>query len=222
MSTWDLATRNSQTKKDYYNWYIQNIKNYSVSDRLILQYAVYKADNLLKPFKRISSIGWKFAKVSRAVENGYPHTFHDVIVFNDNILYDSSYKTIINLLIHEKVHIFQRLYPQETHLLFSRLGYEPYGPLPENVRNNPDSDNTCYKVNNVPVAIVYNDAPLGIHDVRTVNVLDGSTLGACDIGLTQDILQYDHPNEIMAYLICNKLTKNIKNTVLDEWAEQYF
>jgi len=74
---------------------------------------------------------WKLAKLDNKIENGYPHTHGDVIFvsqqFVDNIMDD--YKTpldipnipnIVDTLIHEKVHVLQRKYPDKFHNLYTK------------------------------------------------------------------------------------------------------
>ena len=65
---------------------------------------------------------WKFAKVDNFVENGYPHTHKDTIILPkviiSNLDNSNNYKNMCSLFIHEKTHIYQRIYENSFKDLF--------------------------------------------------------------------------------------------------------
>jgi hypothetical protein len=63
----------------------------------------------------LANIPWVLAKINENYENGFPHTRLGIIFLGK---LDSMIKTnLIQTLIHEKVHVYQRMYPK----LFSIL-----------------------------------------------------------------------------------------------------
>jgi len=102
---------------------------------------------------------WNFAKFKNFVENGYPHTHRRVIFLSQDYIdkickYISRGKIehgIGRILVHEKIHILQRLYPEIFDELYRKYwnfervdkiqNLELLEPI---IRNNPDVDNNSY------------------------------------------------------------------------------
>jgi len=133
-------------------------------------------------------------------EEGLPHTRQDVIFITSSIIpvSDEFADDLINILIHEKIHIYQRYNKKE---IDNKIKAEGYMILPESKinkdllylrRSNPDIDNTIYynPVNNKEMIFYYRtDKPNNISDI-----------------LTNDF-SLEHPYEKMAYEIANYYSK---------------
>jgi len=92
---------------------------------------------------------WKFSKVDNFIENGYPHTHKDTIILPEAIIEhldkSNNYKNMCSLFIHEKTHIYQRVYEKSFRDLYINYwnfievknikNLETILPL---VRSNPD------------------------------------------------------------------------------------
>lgn len=106
--------------------------------------------------RKIMSTPWKFVKVSSRVENGFPHTHNDIIFLPENYLTtlvnnnktqttSKIYYDLGNIIIHEKVHVWQRQEPEIFVPLYKMLNFEKVkftGKtkrwLKKNLRTNPD------------------------------------------------------------------------------------
>lgn len=137
----------------------------------------------------INNIPWRFAKTYGTLyEQGYPHTRADII-FVSNMFLMNDPITITQTLIHEKVHVYQRLYPDLVkeylvHMGFTRHALRKSFP---NIRANPDLDDWTYMHNGQ--LCIYNYTTPKPHSINDV-VMSGTT---------------EHPYEHMAYYIASLL-----------------
>lgn len=138
---------------------------------------------------KLASIPWIFAATKGNVyENGYPHTRKNIIFLSSDEL-DSI--DLAKTILHEKVHVYQRQFPEDVKKELQNRGYKPLklradDPLS---RSNPDLDEWIYIDPNTqkPMLARYtSDKPSSISDV----VLDHPA--------------YEHPFEKMAYDIANQ------------------
>ena len=140
----------------------------------------------------LANMPWILAKTKGEVyEEGYPHTRMNVIFITDNVV-DSSMKNLVRVLIHEKVHVYERLYPQLMNKWLKYHGYKPHKRLKDYKlgRSNPDLDGWVYTDKNGKenVAIFKNENPKGIDDATY----------AYD---RKDGYMAEAPNETLAYYI---------------------
>ncbi|NDD31695.1 MAG: hypothetical protein EB084_25885 [Proteobacteria bacterium] len=133
----------------------------------------------------LAPIPWVFAKTrDRVYENGLPHTRGSVIFLCPDTTPEDD-DALTNLLVHEKVHVFQRLAPDYTDAYIRARGYERTrtrrADYSELVRSNPDLDEWVYTdADEGPIAALYTSAtPASITDV--------------------DMTGHEHPFEAMAY-----------------------
>lgn len=190
----DLVARKS-TDKDYKEHYLSNIVEFTKEEKIYIAKMVKQVDDIPNILPGFHSIPWKFAKVNNNIENGWPHTLKDVIVFtNKNVT--SSLATYI----HEKIHVYQRLFPEETKLYVSHMGYTRYCSRYDNIielpRNNPDIDDYIYKYNtNGYFYMKYNSPnPSSLEDSHIKSVGGNSSSS------------YEHPFEAMAYFVSKKFS----------------
>ena len=202
MSKYDLIAR----KAESYTEYLQRIAGVahepSQWDIKRLTEATAEVDKFLSTskskkyaniFARLVTIPWKIAIFSgKQYESGYPHTRADVI-FIPNILISSS--ELAKTLLHEKVHLYQRAYPQEMDSWLRSRGFDRWKtrvsePLS---RANPDLDAWIYidPATQKPMVALYNsEEPTNISDVKLTN------------------FSFEHPYELMAYEIADRFVPN--------------
>jgi len=154
--------------------------------------AINNINNVFKKYNIIgfdgnkaSNIQWKIGVINGTIyENGLPHTRGDVIIIPNNIL--NSYR-LKNILLHEKIHVYQKLYPDDIQQYFNNNGFIKSRQKTENIRANPDIDEYIYKnKNNNEMMCVYNNNPSSILDV---------------LYFPNNDIKNEHPLEYMAYTI---------------------
>jgi hypothetical protein len=124
-----------------------------------------------------------------------PHTRNDIIFLSKYVI-NNDEDNLINILIHEKVHIYQRYNYEKLEKIISKMGYG-FSRKNKNIkllRANPDlNDNIYYdKKNNIELIGTYkNNTPSGINDIIITN------------------FSAEHPYEKMAYDIAEEYTKQI-------------
>jgi hypothetical protein len=170
----------------------------------MLTQASKKADNLISKLtvkgcpsmaKNLRSIPWIFASTEGSTyEDGLPHTRLNVIFLSSNALsrLTMNERELIRTLIHEKIHIQQRLHPIETLALLKERGYIQWkerAGVPR-IRANPDLDNWIYidpTTKKRMVAYYTSDTPSSISDITLSSV------------------NYEHPYEAIAYEISENI-----------------
>lgn len=202
----DFKVRSCENTQHCLNQYSALIRDMTDVEKAALQPLIVKANYALGPFEKLKSIPWKFKVFpSNIIENGYPHTHQDTIFLPDDFFHNTAGKD--HTLIHEKIHVYQRIYPLQTHQLlcdtwkFTIIGF--IGSDNENTRNNkttrrtnPDSNMLLYALNGKPVGGYYRP--------------DALTLADIDYSHTYDEIpshQRDHPFEVMACILTSIITK---------------
>ena len=95
-------------------------------------------------YSKFNKIPWKFGIINgKLYENGLPHTRGDVIILSKRII-RGNYKWLIELLIHEKTHVFQKLYPDYASNYIKQNNFVKVGHNKGIVRANPDTDDYTY------------------------------------------------------------------------------
>lgn len=123
-------------------------------------------------------------------ENGLPHTRSNVIILNNKDIEKKSITDLCRLLIHEKVHVYQKTYPTE----FSKYLAENFEITEEkgkqkDIPANPDTDKFIYKRKSTGEILQgrYREKPKHFRD----------------IAFTDDDHTKEHPNESVAYALEN-------------------
>jgi hypothetical protein len=133
--------------------------------------------------ERARQLPWNLMLVSNAYEEGLPHTRGDYIFISPTVLAES-YLDLVETLIHEKIHIYQRRYAREqtylevekknvrlTEYMVSKMGFVKVKRRSESacdLRANPDLDDWIYrdpKTNQEMMACYRSSRPTGITDV---------------------------------------------------------
>ena len=199
MSVRDLNIRGASSCEAYKESYKRSIISFTLYEKVLLHIRVYQANIYLKPYKKLYNIPWRFAKIHNK-ESNYPHTLGDTIILPGIV--------DIETLIHEKIHIFQRLYPTETsHIISDIWGFYPKMRMEDcpDVRNNPDVDSFIYTNHKLEkgkyMAQIYDEGATKIGQAHTLLMPDRKIIYPENLGLDPSIRQFEHPNEIMAELL---------------------
>ena len=121
--------------------YCYQIENFSDENKELI-------NNTLKRIEYKNKIlfsEWSIARVSEAIEDGYPHTHKNTIFISEEYI-NSNRSTLLNTLIHEQIHVCQRKHER----LFTKL-YLEYFPFKQGrlklnketskfIRANPDTE----------------------------------------------------------------------------------
>jgi len=204
LSSLDLHARHTASYQEYANTSAQSARSFTSAEAFMLTEASKKADKLISKLsikgcpsmsKNLLSIPWIFASTSGSTyEDGLPHTRLNVIFLSSNYIsrFSMNEKELIRTLIHEKIHIQQRLHPLETLALLKERGYIQWkerSGVPR-IRANPDLDNWIYidPITKKRMAAYYtSDTPSSISDI------------------TMSSVDYEHPYEAIAYEISENI-----------------
>jgi hypothetical protein len=158
----NLSVKNAATPEDYIRLCSKNSGDFSWKEKLKLASACKKADNFFQSFGQsrfnqgfqgirfdvLVHMPWKLACFTkRRVEEGCPHTRREIIFMDDDDLKRMSFNDIVRTMVHEKIHIYERAYPDDIDSWskskgFTRWKRERDMPL---MKNNPDLDGWVWK-----------------------------------------------------------------------------
>jgi predicted metallopeptidase len=200
LSSIDLYARKAITNSEYINFIKNSAASFTYSDREILDKCTKMADELLRKvkidsiskeknlnyskyinYKDIATIKWVISKTSAEdsedkiyrYEEGLPHTRKNIIFLSTKVL-NYSEDELIKILIHEKIHIYQRYNEKLFKNIINNMGYTEVSinDISTNtlkyIRANPDLDKKIYKnINdgNLMLCLYSSDRPNGINDV---------------------------------------------------------
>lgn len=206
MTIQDIRARHCTDYKEYIKKVVkehnESNKELNIKDYIILLLACIRVDlffsnldhKLIPKDNYIHKILWKLAFIkSNSYEDKYPHTRQDIIFIHIDILKSinnsKKYYDFVALLIHEKIHIYQRYNNIKIDNLLSNLNIERKYPRMyfRLIRANPDLNNWIYIDENKKLMMsIYNSGyPKSINDITTKT-------------------EYEHPYEMISYVIENK------------------
>lgn len=155
-------------------------------------------------------VPWKFAVLSDHIEGGLPHTHHDVVCLPLSVITRYDGDQLVRLLIHEKLHVLQKMHPHLCDAEVTRAGWVKVArrdQLDRNTlmdsRSNPDTDQYIYRrQDRCPTINIFNDSVAGksLTDTRSVCVLQEDRT---DPSTVTD--EYEHPFEMIAYLLSEQV-----------------
>jgi hypothetical protein len=197
MTDLDIKALKSSSKQDYLLKSISDASDFTNREKRILTRACGEADDFFNSFdkipnvnfKKIADIKWVLSKTNGEwYEQNYPHTRLDMIFISPNVI---NHYEVVRILVHEKMHVFERLYPNEMRVWREAEGYKPYKKFSEYPmrRSNPDLDGTVYldKYGNETLVQFTTTNPSSIDD--KVTYPGGKTW------------KEEHPNETLAYMV---------------------
>jgi len=210
LTKYDLIARKSEDHKSYLIKISECASSFTYVEKNKLMKCIKLADSFLKNFKwktldciEISILPWKFALTSKVnnfeYEDGLPHTRKDIIFLTRNNLVSHD-EHLINILIHEKIHIYQRMNKSKMNKIVNEMGFVVFTQTNElNLklkRSNPDIDNEIYydKQQGIINLCKYSsENPSNISDVESNN------------------MSSEHPYEKMAYEIAGEYSRQVLN-----------
>ena len=202
LSTVDLYARKVLSKEEYIYIIKNSATSFTNNDKDILNKCIERADELLRSvkiyniskennlsytknfnFNDLANIKWVLSLTSSensdnnligGYEEGLPHTRKNVIFLSNKIL-NYPEDELIKILIHEKIHIYQRNNEELFKIILENMGYTEVSNITEisyntikHIRSNPDVNRKIYKNQNTGkfMLCLYNsDKPNGINDV---------------------------------------------------------
>ena len=209
LNKYDLIARNTKDRDSYRQTYKKSIRKLTPNELNLLHDLISELNNkYLYKYSKLYRIPWYIVKFED-VELNYPHTLGDIIFLPQKFLTNPNIKT----LLHEKIHIFQRMYPIETSKIITQLGFKPYDTQQSitNLRSNPDTDSFIYINNKTVQAQVYTSENPNDISESEIKLIIGDTYWKVD-----NSYQKDHPFEIMACMITDFILKNKNDTILTQ------
>ena len=196
----DLKARNIYNVNDYYKKINDSVTDADkdIKEKVIL--GITQANKFLNNInydyfdgKECNKLLWKIGFVkNKLYENGLTHTRGDIIILNIEGVKYNTLKNLINTLIHEKVHIYQKKFPEKMNNYISFYNFKKIKKRDEydNIRANPDLDNYIYQdSDNNTYKAQYNKNVLSVEDI---------------VYYPKNNQMYEHPFEKMAIEIENK------------------
>ena len=201
LSPIDLYARKVASKEEYINIIKGEATHFNKGDKLMLDKCTKKADELLRNinintissesnlnyskylnYKDIANIKWVLAITRNdnggKYEDGLSHTRKNIIFLSQDVL-NYSEDEIIKLLIHEKIHIYQRYNEASFKTIIYNMGYAESTDSQEisqdklkYVRSNPDVNNKIYKnlhTGELMICLYSSDKPKNINDIIIEN-----------------------------------------------------
>lgn len=205
MGTSDINARSAQGSKQYRDTYVKSLIIWPENEPCIQQLfkLARRADALCEDHSvpaiaALPHIPWRFAILQDNVEGGMPHTHSDVVCLPLSFLNHSSMSHSLRTLIHEKIHVLQRLRKDLTDAYVAKAGYKRVirrgniqSGILSKVRSNPDVDGYVYSREG-NCATVFKLSGKSLADVIAVCAeTENPETDSPDI--------YEHPFEMMAY-----------------------
>jgi hypothetical protein len=188
----DLYARNAKSNDGYKLASARAAVDFTPKQQEIYTRAAADADAALLKLGHeiIVAMQWRFAMTQGDVyEMGWPHTRANIIWVSTQ-LDTYPYKKLVKTLVHEKIHLFQRAYPEKLANMLNSVGYIRWKHrvgVPR-IRANPDLDPWIYidpKTQKPMLALYNSDTPADIGDVDTAP-------------------EDEHPYERIAYEVADK------------------
>ena len=205
----NMNSKNKHLRKNILNSKEQIYKA-SIVQHLQFKKLLFKVNGILSKYKLLYSIPWNvtFIKKEYLIENNFPHTHGDTIYFPSSF-FGLGEKIKIDLLIHEKIHVYQRYNPIEYNkLLLNYFDLE----IENTVSNHPDKDNI--RVNPDVNKLIYSDKGEYRLPILNKNAQDISEVSYQVYNPHDSITKYskmpvnEHPNETIAYYLTENIIKN--------------
>ena len=210
MTPMDIIARGAQSPEEYRQRYMRSIRSFSESEREKIR-GDLRAIHPLEP-KGMRGISWYLVMVPDTVEGGLCHTMGKYVVLTEDFMGKSAEERRY-ILLHEKVHLFQKIFPEETEQWIREfLRMRPFrGTLPKGIlrrrRNNPDLNGWMYQTPQQEVIVeLYPEGrqPGSVRDSEPMVVSGTGVRRAthADVGgLPSCANQLEHPYEMMASYI---------------------
>ncbi len=170
----DFKVRNIKNIDEYKNMIKKSVCEINDDQKNKIINCIKKADEFFSTLnlkwldgKKMNNIQWKIGCIDgKLYEYGMPHTRNDIIVIPLKSIKNN--KKFVKTLIHEKIHIFQKMYPNDINHYINYKQFSKFKIREENdkIRANPDLDNWIYKRSNNIYMAKYKKNAKTIKDVK--------------------------------------------------------
>jgi hypothetical protein len=200
-SKYDLIARKIKNISEYYKIISQATCDIKKTQRTILIDAITIADSKCSLINKawldgskLKNIKWRIGFMNnKKYEDGLSHTIQNIIILNISEL-NNDINVLAKTLLHEKIHIYQKIYPFDIAKYLEYYGYTRFKKRNKIrlIRANPDIDMWTYKnYKNKELIAKYNSSkPKNIRDVKYK---------------PKNKVHYEHPFEKMVYDELNKM-----------------
>lgn len=201
----DIAARGCPTAIACKSGYLDSIRLPNEQEAMRLNLAIQVVGAATQKHPKLHAVPWRIVVFGPAYEAGFPHTHGQTIFMPSDYILSAPLDKFANTMLHEKIHVFQRMYPFETLELLKRLGYEPHS------MRSPDSK---YRSNPDINGIMFSDADGNL-------VTSEYAPGAKTLAHLKD--NRDHPYEVMAYMLPPILlgAPGKSSGIIMSWANEY-
>ena len=173
----DFYSRNIKNINEYIIKINDSVHNFNNNQKEKIRKCIKIIDNLFIDIKidwfngiKANKIQWKIGCVKgKLYEHGLPHTRDDIIIISSNDIDSFTEKKLIKTLIHEKIHLYQKIHNNDVEKYLLQNNFKKYKKreFNDNIRANPDLDNWIYQDNeNNLYKAVYNDNPTSVEDIK--------------------------------------------------------
>lgn len=188
----DLLVRKVDTVEEYIQLLDNSVDEFTLDEMRKLTKAIETCDHYLQSINKpgfngfkCKNIPWRIGCiVGKEYEAGLPHTRGDVVILPRYKL-NQSEKMYTRTLIHERIHIYQKKYPDDIQKYLKHNGYIRHKPINRSkTRANPDVDDWTYTDKDGKImSAEYKKHAKSLRDV---------------IFKPKDVYEYEHPLEKMA------------------------
>jgi hypothetical protein len=193
----DLTARNAVGLEQYIQGF--NCSDFSDSDKDLISDCIAEIETIVikDPYvdwvdsEKFHAIPWKIGLITDdSYEYGLPHTRIDAIFLPKKSVSQTA-KDLINTLMHEKLHVYQKMYPDDFQKYLDHHGFVKYGNGGLDLAANPDTDDYVYAVKKVVHCGKYAKGHKpGINSIVYQPINDP---------------KYDHPRELAVYNLLENL-----------------
>jgi len=213
----DMNIRNCSNIKECNELYKKNIIEFNNTQKNKLNNLIQKVNKILKDYRSLNNINWKFGFINTELEEGLPHTHINIIILSTDF-FNNSEEQQINTLIHEKIHIYQKKYMNKTESLYKSYNFIKQHKNNSNLRRtNPDLNNYTYSYNGKSFYSNYKKNSNSLKDIEIILENNSNTENNSDNivninDFNKEPNKYEHPDEIFAYLLTEKIIDNDFNS----------
>lgn len=199
----DLSMRKISSPEDYHFLIEKSSRDFSVYEKNKIVNCVSNVESVLKNVNepwfdgmKACKTKWKFGCIiGNLYEGGLPHTRYDVIILPEYAVSIYSDSELCNLILHEKIHVYQKMYPKDIdkyvkyHHFYKKIRRNEV----DGARANPDLDEWIYSDSN-------NQSYMALYKADSTNITDVTFY-------PNNSHFYEHPYEKMAYDMEKKLSQ---------------
>ena len=217
----DMKVRKCDNMEKCQEMYKNNLVEFNNDNKKELERLIKLCNEKINKYKSLYDITWKLCKTTKKLEEGMPHTHTDIIFLSDSFFRTNNDESKMITLIHEKLHVYQRKYKEKTEELYNKYNFSKVEKKKINLRRtNPDLDSYDYNYNGVLIYSEYKDNARSLRDVDTkfISIESKTNKEKKEIEeLAKNGYQNEHPNEIFASIISEKIVNNNLNEKLSDY-----